>query len=319
MFVGRMARHLILGGTGFVGRQAALALMRSGEQVCVTSRSPGKVSETLQGHSELRGQVLDIKNADWDSLLPDYDVIHHYAWSSIPQTAAEDPVADVDGHIRPTLALLNAAKRCGGKRVIFLSSGGTVYGALPSGLADEADYPKPLTIYGATKLAVENYLRVYHAAGDVECLVGRLSNPYGYGQSLDRNQGLVTTFVTKAMRREPLSIWGDGNVVRDYIYISDVTKALTLLASCPIAGRRSELPIYNIASGVGVSVNKVVEIIEQHLGRSLIVTRTPSRPIDLPISILSVANTERALAWKAEVSLDEGIGLMLRQYSDANP
>jgi UDP-glucose 4-epimerase len=222
-------------------------------------------------------------------------------------------VADLDQHVRPTLAMLEAARRLGGKRVIFLSSGGTVYGALPTGLAVESDHPKPLIIYGATKLAVETYLRVYHASEDVDCVVVRLSNPYGSGQSLERNQGLVTTFVMRALTGQPLTVWGDGSVVRDYVHISDVAEALTRIALSPPRSLGKDLPIFNVASGVGASVNEVIAIIERQLGIQLDVTRSSGRRIDLPVSVLDITRTRAAIGWRPELSLEQGIALMCRE------
>ena len=304
-----MARHLIIGGAGFVGRHVAAALLEQGEPVTVGVRklSDAPLPPDLQGASIAE---VDLLSADWTTLLGGFDVIHHYAWSSIPQTAAENPVADVDRHLTPTIALLEAARRIGGKRLIFLSSGGTVYGALPSGLASETDHPKPLTVYGATKLAVENYLRVYHCAGDIDCRVARLSNPYGLGQNLARHQGLVSTFVAKALAREPLEVWGDGSVVRDYIHISDVASGLAALSSLPLGATR-DLPIFNIASGVGTSVNEVIAVIENALGRVVAVNRKPGRPIDLPVSVLDITRTKQVLQWEPKLTLPDGVRAMM--------
>ncbi len=305
-----MARHLILGGGGFVGRHVARALLDAGQAVTVCARNPDHALESLNRLPQLRIVAFDILDVEWMDVLADVDVIHHYAWSTIPSTAAANPLSDVDRHVRPTIALLEACGQLGGKRLLFLSSGGTVYGRINDGVASEQDMPRPVTVYGATKLAVENYLRVYHMSQGVDCRVARLSNPYGLGQNLTRNQGLVSTFVANAIAGRPLEVWGDGSVVRDYIHVSDVARALVALATCTLEPT-GDLPVFNVGSGKGASVNDVIAIIETKLAAKVEVRRNPGRAIDLPVSVLDISKARETLGWSPELSLQEGIGLLI--------
>ncbi|SFJ47151.1 NAD-dependent epimerase/dehydratase family protein [Caulobacter sp. UNC279MFTsu5.1] len=304
-------RHLILGGGGFLGRHVAMALSTQGDEVVVAGRRPPPEFERFDG-SRARFLPLDITKCDWTTALADVDVVHHYAWASIPQTAAQDPIWDADVHIRTAIDLLETASRLGGKRVVFVSSGGTVYGRQSGEKAAEDSSPRPLSIYGATKLAVENYMRIYHASGAVDCRVARLSNPYGVGQNLERRQGLVSTFVARALENQPLTVWGDGRIVRDYIHISDAISALVALSNAQLDDI-DDLPIFNVASGVGASINQVISVIEDHLGHPLDVTNLPARSIDIPVSVLCVERARQHLGWSPRLSLSEGVKMMIAQ------
>lgn len=309
--MGDRVRHLILGGAGFVGRHAALALANAGADVTIASRH---APPEFQRFSDLpmRYISLDMASCDWAAVLADADVIHHYAWSSIPQTAAQNPAWDADLHIRTAIDLLQAAAKLGGKRVVFVSSGGTVYGRHSGGKAAEDCLPRPVSIYGATKLAVENYMRIYHVAGQVDCRVARLSNPYGVGQNLKRGQGLVSTFVARALQDQPLTVWGDGEVVRDYIHISDAVSALVALATEPLENA-SDLPVFNVASGIGSSINDVIAVIETQLSKRLLVEYLPARGVDIPVSVLCVERARKHLGWAPRISLQYGVAAMIRE------
>jgi UDP-glucose 4-epimerase len=309
--VGAKERHLVLGGAGFVGRHVALALAARGVEVVLASRRPPPEPERFDPQC-VRLETVDLTACDWPALIADVDVIHHYAWASIPQTAALNPIWDVDTHIRTAINLLETAGRLGGKRVLFVSSGGTVYGRHKDQRSTEDSPTRPLSIYGATKLAVENYMRPYHDSGAVDCRIARLSNPYGVGQNLDRNQGLVSTFVARALRGEPLTVWGDGSVVRDYIHISDATDALVALSTQALPDL-TDLPVFNVASGVGVSINEVISVIEGVLDRTLDVSRLPGRGIDIPVSVLCVDKARRHLGWAPRYSLGQGVSAMIEQ------
>ena len=266
--------------------------------------------EPLTDHQLLAGNLsfkpFDLVSAEWDSLITDCDVIHHYAWSTLPQTANENPVADFSTNVGSTLSLLEAMRRCGGKRLIFASSGGTVYGKLRQVPVPE-DHPlNPVTAYGVSKMVAEKYMGLYRELYGLDCRVARLSNPFGAGQNPKRQQGAVTTFLHKALAREKITIWGNGEVVRDYIHISDVTRALVALASTNL-NHVPDLPVFNIGSGQGTSLNQLIKAIETHLDRHITVEYEASRPFDIPVNILDVTRADEVLGWRCALSLADGI------------
>lgn len=303
-------RHLILGGGGFIGGHVARQLTQAGEDVTIAGRRlPERQALSAKPIAFTPFQLSDV---DWDALISGFDVIHHYAWASIPQTATDDPVSDLDVHVRSTLALLEAARRVGGKRLIFTSSGGTVYGPLASGVAREDDPLRPIGAYGAGKLAAENYIGVYHRSNWVDARIARLSNPYGPGQDGGRGQGLVSIFARKALAGETLTIFGDGEIVRDYVHVKDVSSALCKLAMTP--AELGPAPVLNIGSGRGSSINDVVAMLSNQLRRTIDTRYVPGREFDVRTSVLNVDRARHLLGWTAHTSLEAGIAELLAQF-----
>jgi UDP-glucose 4-epimerase len=254
---------------------------------------------------------FDMAAADWEALITDADVIHHYAWTTIPATANVDPQGDLAANVVPTLALLETLRRRASRpRLVFASSGGTVYGRLRHVPASE-DHPlAPITAYGAGKAAVELYLGYYRAMYGLDCRAARLANPFGAGQDFTRGQGAATTFLHQALTDRTITIWGDGEAVRDYIHISDAAGGLVALACAP----QSDGPwIFNIGSGHGVSLNGIVTELEARLGRKIKVRYEPGRPFDVPISVLDVTLARAVLGWSARLSFSDG---MVRTLQD---
>jgi len=140
----------------------------------------------------------------------------------------------------------------------------------------------PITAYGAGKATAEIYLSLYRMLHGVDCRVARISNPFGAGQAVARGQGAVTTFLDRALNKQPIVIWGDGEVVRDYIHITDVAEAIVALA---LRADLNDFDTYNIGSGVGLSLNNIIDAIEAFLNQKLEVRREPGRAFDMPISV----------------------------------
>jgi UDP-glucose 4-epimerase len=300
-----MTTHLILGGSGFIGRHVAMGLVRRGALVTIADIAPPPSDLPADYQPVTPGRV------DWDALVGDHAVIHHYAWSTIPQTANDAPLADLDDNLRATVKLLEALRRRGGGRLVFSSSGGTVYGPLKRVPATE-DHPlAPITAYGVSKAAVELYLGFYRAHHGLDCRVARISNPFGAGQNAKaKQQGAASAFLFKALEGEEISIWGDGSVVRDYIHAADLTRGLIALAETPLEGQ-GDLPVINLGSGVGISLNQIIETLRGPLGLVPRVRYLPGRPFDVPASVLDITRAETLLGWTPRLSFAEGYALML--------
>jgi len=199
---------------------------------------------------------------------------------------------------------LDALRRRGAGRVVFSSSGGTVYGRLHETPVRE-DHPiSPITAYGASKATAELYLKLYRAMHGIDCRIARIANPYGAGQDYVRGLGAVTTFLHNVLTGQPIEIWGTGEVVRDYIHIADVAACLVTLARKP---RTDEAFIFNVGSGTGMSLNGIVAELETRLHRKLQVNRTQVRPFDVPVSVLAIDLANRILGWAPKLSFADGI------------
>jgi UDP-glucose 4-epimerase len=314
--------HLILGGCGFIGRHVAVLLARLGHDVVLADRLEPDFSFPSDAAARISWRRLEFASADWDALLAEASVVHHYVWTSIPASANSNSIGDLTVNVGGTLALLEALRRRGGGRIVFPSSGGTVYGRLQKVPVPEEHALAPITAYGASKATAEIYLELYRSLHGVDCRVARISNPYGAGQDIARGQGAVTTFLHRALNREPIVIWGDGEVVRDYIHVADVASALVVLALCP---HLEEFHTFNIGSGVGISLNGIIAELERRLHRRFEVRRESARPFDVPVSILDISRARKILGWEPCLSFAEGIRRTMSDvasnaaFSELNP
>jgi UDP-glucose 4-epimerase len=202
----------------------------------------------------------------------------------------------------PALSLFNCALRCGVKKIIFISSGGTVYGVPHQVPIPETHPTDPLVPYAITKLAIEKYLYFFHAMHGLEYSVLRVANPFGDRQRVGTGQGAVATFISKAIADEPIEIWGDGTVTRDYIYIDDVVDAF--ISAIDYSG---EPRIFNIGSGCGRSVNELITTIEALIEKPIHRCYLPARAFDVPVNILDISRAQSILGWNPKFSFQEGL------------
>jgi len=309
-----LERHLILGGTGFIGRHVALALLRRSNVVTIAARSP--LTEVPPGvNAKLLSFVpCDLASADWGSILLDGDVVHHYACSTIPKTANDDPLGDLDVNVRGTLRFLEALRKRQGTRLLFSSSGGTVYGPARRTPIPEGHALDPITAYGASKVAIEKYLGFYRVMYGLDARIARLSNPYGAGQDPSGKQGAASIFLRLAMSGQPIQVWGDGTVVRDYIHVSDAVAGLLALADAAPGGLGTH-PVFNLGTGKGVSVAQILAFLEERLGRSLHVSYFPERTFDVTVNILDIRLARRVLKWSPKLGFNAGMDLAIRDLA----
>jgi UDP-glucose 4-epimerase len=167
-----------------------------------------------------------VNQEDLEAAIQGCDIIYHLVSTTLPKSSNDNPAYDIETNVIGTLHLLDLARKKMGKKVIFISSGGTVYG-VPGEVPIKESYPtNPLCSYGIVKLTIEKYLALYHQLYGLDYCVIRPSNPFGERQRVTGAQGAVAVFLHKALRDEPIEIWGDGTVVRDFIYVGDLTAAL---------------------------------------------------------------------------------------------
>jgi UDP-glucose 4-epimerase len=235
------------------------------------------------------------------------DIIFHLISTTLPKNSNDNPLYDVETNLGGTLGMLEAARAAGASRIIFVSSGGTVYGVPKEIPISEAHPTDPICSYGITKLAIEKYLHLYHRLHGLDYLVLRIANPYGEGQRPDAAQGAVAVFLNRAIKGQAIEIWGDGNVVRDYLYIGDVVEAL--IRSIDYRGDRR---IMNLGSSRGHSVNELLKDIEDLIGRRIERIYSAARPFDVPINVLDSTKARDLLGWEPRVSLREGLARTLR-------
>lgn len=294
---------LILGG-GFLGSHLSEALFAQGYSVRIFDRPnlhrfQSKAVEWFEGDFINREHVAQAVSG--------CDVIYHLISTTLPRSSNENPVYDVETNVVGTLHLLEVAQKNNIKKVVFVSSGGTVYG-IPKEVPIKESHPtEPICSYGIGKLAIEKYLNLFHLLHGMEYCVLRLANPFGERQRVAAAQGAVAVFLNKALHNQVIEIWGDGSVMRDYFYVSDAVSAMTKALTYEGSGR-----IFNIGSGVGQSLNEILDAIENLLGASVKRSYLPARAFDVPVSVLDISKAAELLSWRPQVSFSEGLSRTAR-------
>jgi len=296
-------RSLILGGAGFLGSHLAEALLAEGHSVRVFDRANVDLRnlDDLTGDWEFQGGDF-LNESDQVRALDGVRTVFHLVSTTIPATSSRNPVYDVETNLAATLRLLDLALEAGAEQVVFLSSGGTVYGKPAELPIPETAPTEPLVSYGVVKLAIEKYLSLYQRLHGLACRVVRLSNPYGPRQETAGAQGAASVFLQRVHAGRPLEIWGDGSVVRDYLYVTDAVAGILAAHHRP-----GPTGLYNIGSGKGTSLQELVEVIRRVTGREIEVRFLPGRDFDVPANVLDVSRAERELGWTSAVSLEEGL------------
>ncbi len=291
----------IFGGSGFIGSHLVDALLNFGYQVKVLSRSHSAVN--LSNKENLKIVTGDISNEESVvSVLADCNVCFYLVSTVLPKSSNLNPVFDIESNLVNFIKLLDYAIKQKVKKIIFLSSGGTVYGSSTVDLIDECHPTNPLCSYGVVKLAIEKYLFMYQQLYGLDYSVLRIANVYGERQRLDSGQGAIAVFLQKALCNEKIEIWGDGSVVRDYVYVSDVVDAMIAAM-----GHKGSERVFNIGSGEGTSLNALLDEIELITGNKLVKHYSGERKFDVQKNVLSIELAKKTLSWHPRVTLAEGL------------
>lgn len=294
---------VILGGAGFMGSHLAAALIAGGHAVRIFDRPDRKLLPGYPLRDEVEWREGDFVNPkDTARALAGCDVVFHLVSTTLPGPANDNPVYDVESNVVGTLRMLDAARQSGVKKIIFSSSGGTVYG-MPRAIPITENHPtEPITAYGIGKLMIEKYLHLHHVLHGMDYMVLRVANPFGERQRVTSAQGAVTVFLRHALSGRPIEIWGDGSVVRDYLYVGDVAQAFVRAIDHTPTER-----IINIGSGTGRSLHEIVDAIEALTGRKVERRYFPGRPFDVPVNVLGISRARSALDWVPRTPLEEGL------------
>lgn len=233
--------------------------------------------------------------------------VFHLVSTTQPQSSNDNPEFDVRTNLLATVGLLEQMRDMSGVPLVFVSSGGTVYGPPIETPISESHPTNPQCSYGIVKLAIEKYLGLYRLLHRVDYRVLRMANPYGPGQELNRNQGVIGAFASRILRGDPLEVCGDGSVIRDFIFVGDACEALVRLEAYQGNER-----IFNIGSGIGHSVLEIIAAIERAASQKADIRFKPGRSMDVPVSVLDTRLARHELDWSPRVSLDDGLETTLR-------
>lgn len=290
---------LVLGGNGFIGSHLVDALLAAGHKVRVLDRGSELYRLPLAGVDYRLGDFSDTPALA--EALEGVAIVYHLVSTTVPSTSNLDPVFDIQGNLINTVRLLQLMVQKGISRIVYLSSGGTVYGNPEVSPIPETHPLRPICSYGVIKVAIENYLFMYQSLHGLKPVVLRASNPYGERQGHFGVQGVIGTFLQKIKTGEQIEIWGDGSIVRDFIYVADLARL------CVEAGKSDYCGVLNAGSGIGHSIQDVLNVSACAVERVIEPVYKPGRTYDVPSVVLDVSKAKNKLGWEPATDLLQGI------------
>jgi len=299
---------VVFGGGGFIGSTICDRLLESGYKLRIFERPRIEPYRTFNINEPVEWVTGDFSSAfDVSEAIKGMDTVIHLVSTTLPKNSNDDPVYDVQSNIIPSLQILNSMVAWHVKKIIFISSGGTIYGDPEYIPIDEKHPTNPRVSYGVTKLMIEKYLNIFEKTYGINSITLRVSNPYGERQRIETAQGAISTFIQKVVRGEPIEIWGDGTVTRDYLHVSDVAEAF--IQAVQYTGTKN---VFNISSGTGTSLNEIIMVLQKLIDIPIRPKYLPSRSFDVPVNILSNTLAKQELKWEPRISLINGIKRTLK-------
>lgn len=291
---------VVVGGGGFLGTNISLKFLSEGHRVTVYSRSVGFKAIEHDKINYLYGNTFE-ENRLKDA-IENCDILFFcYALTS-PGMVSDDfdeiVLQELKGHFK----LLKKVPGHSGKMVAFISSGGTIYGNTEKGCVDEKHLKKPISFYGANKLALEHYIQVYCGLNGLKYLTFRPSNPFGPWQNFRNQQGLISILLSNYLQGKTSTIWGDGSMIRDYIYVDDLINGIYRTVSADFVNMT-----VNIGTGRGLSVNEIIALVEKVVNDDLNIVYDEARKTDVDRIVLNVDRIKELLDWEPVFTITEGI------------
>lgn len=296
---------MLLGAAGFIGTNLTLKLAQnSNNHISLVDVKKGYFSN-LDMNNLPNVIVMEssfTENTDFIPLLTGQHVVYHLVSTTVPITSNQHIAQELTANVVATAKMLDACVKCGVEKVVFISSGGTVYGKEVNCPLKENTPTNPISSYGIQKVTIEKLLYLYRYMYGLDYRVIRLANPYGPYQRPNGILGAVTTFTYKALKGEKITVYGDGAVVRDFIYIDDAIRGIVAVVE-----GENEHRTFNLGCGYGTSIRQVIETIENALGIGVTVEYKEGRMVDVPVNYLDIFRFENAYGDLQPISLDEGV------------
>jgi UDP-glucose 4-epimerase len=293
---------LVTGGAGFIGSHVVNAFIEDGhEVVIIDDLSTGRQSNL---NPAARFYQVDIRDPHLEEIfrIEKPDVISHHAAQMDVRRSVAEPLFDADVNILGSLKLIEYAKKYPVKKFIYISTGGAVYGE-PEYLPCDENHPiNPICQYGASKHTVEHYLYMYHVNYGLKYTVLRYPNVYGPRQDPHGEAGVVAIFCGKMLAGEPVTINGDGEQTRDYVYVGDCARANVM-----VADENQASGIYNLGTGKGTSVNEIFAGLRDIIGYQLAPVYGPAKVGETRFIYLSADKAAQELGWQPTIPLAEGL------------
>lgn len=296
-------RVLIMGGGGFIGQWLIRKFLACGAKVRVVDIAARVCLGGFEENHDFEWIIGNVSDAALvSSAVQMCDVVIFLATSSLPASANTDLSAEIASHVHSTVKVAEICNSQRVKRFIFASSGGTVYGVDSTKPLTEDSPTLPRNAYGVSKLAIEHYLRVLGSLREMRTLSLRIANPYGEGQVASRGQGFIAAAMERAFSGEPLRIWGDGSVIRDFVYVGNVADAFTRASLY-----NGTAPVLNVGSGVGYSLLQIIDKVAAATGKKINLEMIHGRQIDAVRNVLDVRAAYSELSWAPSTAIEQGL------------
>ena len=294
---------LITGGAGFIGSHLVRLLQKKGEGVAVVDNFSTGLRENLpDGTAIYECDVTSPELANvFETVRP--DAVVHLAGQTTVHVSMADPELDAMQNVIGSVRVLEQARQCGVKRVIFASTAASYGDVAEDHLPiDEFEPLAPLSFYGLSKVTVEHYLDLYHKAYGLDYVVLRFANVYGERQGDGGEGGVISIFAKRIAKDEPITIYGDGKQTRDFVYAGDIARGIEAALRSPHANRA-----YNLSMQTETSLKELVAVLAQVSGKKIVPEYADPRTGDIYKSLLANGRARRSLGWEPQTSLEEGL------------
>lgn len=293
---------LVIGGAGFIGSHLVEALLFAGRKVTVLSRRQYSIHNIVAGYEHIQGDFTDLNLLR--KLLDEHEEVIHLAYATVPNTSFANPLDDLLQNLPPAIQLFDEAASRGCK-LIYVSSGGTVYGEANALPITEEHSTNPISPYGVTKLTLEKYANLYSVTHGLQVICVRPANAYGDGQRPFSGQGFISSAMGSIIHGQNVKIFGKAGTIRDYLYVRDIAEGIVAIL---MRGRMGET--YNIGSGIGRSNLDVIEAIKPlmwDIGYQTNVEHLPGRIFDVTNNILDSSKLTKDTAWLPQTDFQQGL------------
>jgi UDP-glucose 4-epimerase len=305
-----MANCLVIGANGFIGSHLVDELVGNGHSVTAFDRFSHEIGQFIApGVRQLAGDFLN--QAEVADAVIGQDYVFHFVSTTTPATAENDPTLDVRTNISSSIELFESCVAAGVRKVIFASTGGAIYGDHGGIKLTEEMVPLPVSPYAIGKLAIEGYLRYFGAKHGLDSVSFRISNPYGPRQRSNKKQGVIPIFLHRIAAGQPITVFGDGQMIRDYLYVTD---AVRMIAGT--VGQHTSHSLYNIGSGEGATLNEVLTVIERVTGVAPLIESRPTPSTFIDRVVLDTDRFTTEFGYDRFVTLEDGIAATWAQIQN---
>ena len=293
---------LVTGGAGFIGSNIVDALIEKKHKVVIVDNlATGNIKNVNKKAKFYKVSVCDRKKIDEIFKKEKIDIVIHHAAQLDVRKSVEDPCFDADVNIKGALNILEACKNTKVKKIIFASSGGTIYGECGTKAPDEKAFANPLSPYGVAKLSVEHYIKAYSALYGLKYTILRYANVYGPRQDVNGEAGVVAIFIGRMSQNKEFFIFGDGKQLRDYVYVKDVVSANIKSLT------KGNNEVINIGTNKTTSVTKLAQELSKIMGYEKKPIFKPKRNGELFKSFLNISKAKKVLGWEPKVDIIKGL------------